>query len=96
MIDPAGMLAKENGHTVDEACWVGYKQVGMKKKGKRIVPNCVKVGRSPSDWIIWQIQRSKDGEISRWVNVVTGGTCASDEPGEGTPKCVSSRQKEQV
>jgi hypothetical protein len=37
MIDPAGMLAKENGHTVDEACWVGYKQVGMKKKGKRIV-----------------------------------------------------------
>ena len=27
---------------VDEACWVGYKQVGMKKKGKKIVPNCVK------------------------------------------------------
>ena len=23
-------------------CWVGYKQVGMKKKGNRIVPNCVK------------------------------------------------------
>ena len=25
-----------------EACWKGYKQVGMKKKGKRKVPNCVK------------------------------------------------------
>ena len=25
-----------------EACWVGYKQVGMKKKGNRQVPNCVK------------------------------------------------------
>ena len=24
-----------------------------------------------------------------WVNVTTGGTCASDEPGEGVPKCVS-------
>ena len=24
-----------------EACWVGYKQVGMKKKGDRMVPNCV-------------------------------------------------------
>jgi len=24
-----------------EACWKGYKQVGMKKKGKKIVPNCV-------------------------------------------------------
>ncbi|WAX22858.1 hypothetical protein [Synechococcus phage S-M1] len=24
-----------------EKCWVGYKQVGMKKKGKKMVPNCV-------------------------------------------------------
>ena len=24
-----------------EACWTGYKQVGMKKKGDRMVPNCV-------------------------------------------------------
>lgn len=24
-----------------EACWQGYKQVGMKKKGKKMVPNCV-------------------------------------------------------
>jgi hypothetical protein len=28
-----------------------------------------------------------------WVNVVTGGTCASDEPGEGVPKCVSSQKR---
>jgi hypothetical protein len=28
-----------------------------------------------------------------WVNVVTGGTCASDEPGEGVPKCVSSEKR---
>jgi len=27
---------------VNEKCWVGYKQVGMKKKGEKIVPNCVK------------------------------------------------------
>ena len=26
-----------------EACWKGYKQFGMKKKGKRQVPNCVPV-----------------------------------------------------
>ena len=24
-----------------EACWSGFKQVGMKKKGKKFVPNCV-------------------------------------------------------
>ena len=23
-------------------CWVGYKQVGMKKKGDNMLPNCLK------------------------------------------------------
>jgi len=36
--------------------------------------------------------KSKEGK-SGWVNVVTGGTCASDEPGEGVPKCVSSAKR---
>ena len=27
---------------VKEKCWDGWKQMGMKKKGKRLVPNCVK------------------------------------------------------
>jgi hypothetical protein len=40
----------------------------------------------------FQDSSSKDGK-SGWVNVVTGGTCASDEPGEGTPKCVSSTKR---
>ena len=35
-------LAKVEKKPVDEACWTGYKQVGLKKKGKRMVPNCVK------------------------------------------------------
>ena len=33
----------------------------------------------------WFKSKSKDGKPG-WVNVVTGGTCASDEPGEGVPK----------
>ena len=28
--------------STNEACWVGYKQVGMKDKGGKKVPNCVK------------------------------------------------------
>lgn len=31
-------LRKED---IDEACWTGYKQVGLKKKGDRMVPDCV-------------------------------------------------------
>jgi len=40
---------KESKHTIKarkmfgEACWTGYKRVGMKKKGDKIVPNCVPV-----------------------------------------------------
>jgi hypothetical protein len=30
-----------NSGEMEEACWVGYKQEGLKKKGKRMVPNCV-------------------------------------------------------
>ncbi len=26
-----------------EACWEGYKQVGMKDKGGKMVPNCVPI-----------------------------------------------------
>jgi hypothetical protein len=33
-------LHEEN---VEEACWTGYTQKGMKKKGSKMVPNCVPV-----------------------------------------------------
>jgi len=35
-----------NLQKIEEKCWVGYKQLGMKKKGKKMVPNCVKEGQS--------------------------------------------------
>ena len=41
-IDTAADYVESGEHKVDEACWVGYKQLGMKKKGKKMVPNCVK------------------------------------------------------
>ena len=36
--------------------------------------------------------KSKYGKKG-WVNVVTGDSCASDKPGEGVPKCVSSEKR---
>jgi hypothetical protein len=37
---------------MNEACWEGYKQVGMKKKGNRTVPNCVKKNKfSFAEWL---------------------------------------------
>ena len=37
------MRLQEFTSPILEACWKGYKQLGMKKKGKRTVPNCVPV-----------------------------------------------------
>jgi len=53
------------------------------------VPDSIREG-SLHKW--FKGSKSKDGK-GGWVNVVTGGTCASDEPGEGTPKCVSSSKR---
>ena len=35
--------------TLEEACWSGYVQKGMKKKGDRMVPNCVNEDSDPTD-----------------------------------------------
>ena len=35
-------LKKAETDLEEKACWVGYKKVGMKKKGDRMVPDCVK------------------------------------------------------
>ena len=43
--EAGGGWKKAKKESVEEArgtCWVGYKQVGMKKKGDKMVPNCVK------------------------------------------------------
>jgi len=43
-LDSAADYLDSGEHDIGEAkgpCWVGYKQVGMKKKGNKMVPNCV-------------------------------------------------------
>jgi len=61
----------------------------LKKKNKEEAKKAMNEG-SLHKW--FKGSKSKDGK-GGWVNVVTGGTCASDEPGEGTPKCVSSAKR---
>ena len=45
MLNDDQILAKTANllNTLQEKCWDGYKQVGLKKKGDRMVPNCVPV-----------------------------------------------------
>ena len=62
--------------------------IDMKKKGKKPMSE-----GSLRSW--FKGSKSKDGK-GGWVNVTTGGTCASDEPGEGVPKCVSRSKYESM
>ena len=54
-IDTAADYVESGEHNVDEACWDGYKQVGMKKKGGKMVPNCVK-----EEYSNWREELSED------------------------------------
>ena len=83
VVGAAGMLRKENGHSVDDETKNGNGNGNVGSDG----------GVSEGSLNKWfKGSKSKDGK-GGWVNVVTGGTCASDKPGEGTPKCVSSSKR---
>ena len=47
-IKKSGVAPKGTSMSKDEAFWQGYKEVGMKKKGNKMVPNCVPEGKAKS------------------------------------------------
>lgn len=69
-----------------ESCWEGYRQLGMKKKGDRMVPNCVKMSEQELEEDLKKWFREKwvrfgpDGKIR--------GECGGRDSGEGKPKCL--------
>jgi hypothetical protein len=69
-----------------EACWTGYQQRGMKKKGNRQVPNCVKMSEQELEEDLKKWFREKwvrfgpDGKIR--------GECGGRDSSEGKPKCL--------
>ena len=46
---------------LEEACWTGYKKVGMKKKGDKMVPNCI-----PEEYV------TESGDIVEFVELDEG------------------------
>lgn len=69
-----------------EACWSGYQQQGMKKKGDRMVPNCVRMTEQEleEDLRKWfkekWVRFGPDGKIR--------GECGGRDDREGKPKCL--------
>jgi hypothetical protein len=61
-------------HDIEEEkgpCWTGYKQVGMKKKGKKMVPNCVPEHTGLVAKILEQIEGEEQLQTLEEKNVPT-------------------------
>jgi hypothetical protein len=81
-----------------EACWKGYTQKGLKKKGNKTVPNCVPTNEETTsgdeglhDW--FNKSKSSDGKKG-WVQLGrkhAGKPCARQPGQTSTPKCGSSK-----
>ena len=52
-------------HNLEEACWDGYKQQGMKKKGEKMVPNCVRISEAKKKKKINPAYLTKDAAAMR-------------------------------
>ena len=57
------LAAKVRKEEVDEACWDGYKAVGMKKKGDRMVPNCVPEAITKAADFEYKKEKLPDGRV---------------------------------
>lgn len=77
-----------------EACWKGYKQVGMKDKGGKQVPNCVpeSVNNVEEDLRKW----FGSGKTGGWDRYNTKGEkvgkCGDAEEGEPYVACLSNEK----
>lgn len=76
---------RKKNETIDEACWDTHKQVGMKKKGGRMVPNCVpKEGIEEGDLQKWLDQD--------WVRIGSGGKikgkCGTSKDKKNPDRCL--------
>ena len=67
---------------IDEACWKGYQQYGMKKKGGKQVPNCVPIQEADSycaQCLIEYIKRSVNE--SEYINLMQPGSNEAEYQG---------------
>ena len=88
-----GAIMKDDEHEIDEAkgpCWTGYKQVGMKKKGNKMVPNCVPEETSideenkptnPKLWAKWKAKAKAKFDV--YPSAYANGWAAKGYKSEG-------------
>ena len=69
-----------------ESCWKGYRQQGMKRKGDRMVPNCVSVSEQQMEEDLRKWFKEKWVRFNPQGKIM--GPCARGSDKEGKPKCL--------
>jgi hypothetical protein len=91
-------VGADNWGTKSEDCWDGYKQEGMKKKGKKIVPNCVpKEGKFFDSFMTeasaaWQRKEGKNSEGG--LNKKGIASYRKENPGSNLSLAVTTKPSE--
>ena len=93
-IDSAADYFESGEHNVKEACWKGYKEVGMKKKGKKMVPNCVPEEKTFNRFIneasaAWQRKEGKNPEGG--LNAAGVASYRRENPGSKLQTAVTTK-----
>jgi len=77
---------------LDEACWSTHKQVGMKNKGGKQVPNCVPKESTEATETEQVLENLHKWFKEKWVRFGPDGKirgdCARGSESEGKPKCL--------
>lgn len=63
-------------HYIDEACWKGYQQYGMKEKDGRQVPNCVPIEEAESycpQCLIEYIKEAYETDAPEFIEMIQPG-----------------------
>ena len=90
VVGPAGMLRKENGHSVDDNTEIKKNGNGNGNGNGNVNGGNGMSEESLRDW--FGKSRSKGGKPG-WVQVVSGKPCARQPGQKSTPKCVSSAKR---
>lgn len=66
---------------VEEDCWKGYKQIGMKKKGKKTVPNCVPANENQDTDTVYNYGKL-DKILSKLCDMIIAGQDSNKDYGK--------------
>ena len=76
-----------------EACWTGYKQVGLKKKGDRMVPNCVPESKELLDMQEVDLTKRQVKMVHKAADKLAKEMKVDEAYEEGTPEYVQHTMK---